>query len=87
MRQAGFVVGNVVDVEKQGTGDVLGQILGPRIAVGGWQMPAAIQHNEIRRGEVARQPIRFDDPVLGSLRQWGPQYFALFKERRNAPCT
>src|SRR5262249_18553532 len=64
VRKRGGLVRNFVDVKEERARDVLRQILGPGIAIGGGQMHGAVKHDETRRVEVPSQPSGLDQPVL-----------------------
>ena len=45
----------------------LGEVFGLGVAVGGRQMPARVEHDQIRGIEMRGEPIGIDDPLLGAF--------------------
>ena len=66
--QVRLFVAQIIDIEEERAGDVLGQVFGLGVPAGGRKMPGGIEYDEIGRFEVRCKPIRIHDPVLGSIR-------------------
>ena len=63
MRQARLVVGDLVDVEEAGAGDVRGLVLGAGVAAGGRQVPAGVEDAQVRGAQVRGQPVGRDQEL------------------------
>ena len=57
VRQRRVLVGDVVDVEEQRAGDVLGRYSALAIALGGGQMHGAVENDEVRAVEMRGKPV------------------------------
>ena len=67
VRQRRLLVREVVDVEEQGAGNVAREVFGLGVTIGGRQVPACVEHDQIRGIEMRGEPIGIDDPLLGAF--------------------
>ena len=67
VRQGRLVVGDVVDVEEQRARNVLGQVFGLGVALGGRQVHRAVEDDEARGVEVGGQPLRLHQPSVSAI--------------------
>ena len=65
MRQLALGVGDLVDVEEDGAGNVLGEVLGAGVPAFIGHVPGGIDNDEIGRIELAGEFVRFGQPRLG----------------------
>ena len=82
VRQRRLLVGEVVDVEEQRAGNVLGEILRLGVAARGRQMPAAVEDEQVGGIEMLGEPVGLDDPLLGGVEHFSLSVPSIFLAAR-----
>ena len=70
MRQLALGVGDLVDVEEDGAGNVLGEVLGAGVPAFIGHVPGGIKDHEIGRIELAGELVGFCLRRLGLQQLW-----------------
>lgn len=61
VRQRRAAVGDLVDVEEAGGGDVGGGVFGPRVAAGGRHVPGGVEHPQVGVAQMGGEPVGGDE--------------------------
>jgi hypothetical protein len=57
------MVGNRVDIEAHGAGNMAGEIFGRGVALHGHQVGRAVDHHDVGCAEALRKPISVEQPA------------------------